>query len=340
MNNVMMCACSVAMAMCVQGVIAPAYAKEAESRPWVVMDVDPGADDFMALALCSDAVRDGVPFPRFCVATFGNSIRPTTSRNLALAMRFLEQNPTLVLGADKPYSGIEPKHSDFHGYDAFGGCAAPLMKRYGMTEETVRNGYRGLDVLGRAISESSNVTYIAVGPLTSLAKLLELYPETESRIGRVYVMGGGVKSFNVDEFKSEYNFFEDPEAVKRVFASKLDITLFPLDITHVDARIFADEIDQLKVLTKDQTLVNCLQTNRVSNVASGEASDAAVIHDALPVLYALDPTAFTVEDMTLTVGKGGHLDIDPSGRKVHVATHARPRALFSALERAVRRMGK
>ncbi|GAA4013537.1 nucleoside hydrolase [Allokutzneria multivorans] len=80
------------------------------------------------------------------------------------------------------------------------------------------------------------VTLLMIGPLTNLAWCLDEHPAVEAKIAELVFMGGAIDVVgNVDEpghdGSAEWNVYWDPGAAHRVFASRIPITLFPLDAT-------------------------------------------------------------------------------------------------------------
>jgi purine nucleosidase len=90
------------------------------------------------------------------------------------------------------------------------------------------------DALALALRKQK-LTYVALGPLTNLATLLQLHPELAGRIERVVFLGGhgaGVllafgpnRSFHIHDA----NVFKDPVAVETVLRSRIPLTLLPVE---------------------------------------------------------------------------------------------------------------
>jgi len=288
----------------------------------LVVDCDPGTDDAIALFALS---RTG-QFPGVCIATVGNAPLELVSRNLALWTRHLGESSFLANGAAVRCDGTKPAFSGFHGDDAFGGLAATLESRYG---KPLPLGT--LDEAADRICAGAGVTYVATGPLTTLAQMLARRPEVAGHIDRVLAMGGGISVFN---FKgvAEYNFASDPVAVEKVFASGLDLTIFPLDLTCRDALLTRGEIAALAAAGREPEVMALVEQTFASSVAYGEAPDAAVMHDLMPCLEVMRPDSFDIEDMRLRVGAYGAISSAPDGRLVHVATRTRrPQAIYGLL---------
>jgi purine nucleosidase len=96
----------------------------------------------------------------------------------------------------------------------------------------------GQELLAETLKRASEpVTLLMTGPLTNLAWALDRHPEVEAKIEEVVFMGGAVDvGGNVQELghdgTAEWNIYWDPPAAKRVFDSKVPLTMFSLDVTN------------------------------------------------------------------------------------------------------------
>jgi purine nucleosidase len=76
------------------------------------------------------------------------------------------------------------------------------------------------------------LTLIATGPLTNLALALQKDPAGMKKLKDVAMMGGAVRTKGNITPHAEFNIYSDPLAARKVFESRLPITLVPLDVTH------------------------------------------------------------------------------------------------------------
>ncbi len=279
-----------------------------------VIDCDPGTDDAAALFM----LAKNKAFPDLAIATFGNAPQALTAENLAIMCALLGVETVRANGATKPLEGPHPTCGTFHGVDALAG----LHDAWHAAGKPCPAG-RALAEAWRGLAGAAGIDYIAVGPLTTLATILSDPAYACARPSRAFIMGGGLAEFN-QEHDSEYNFHGDPTAARRVFASDLDLTLFPLDITHHHACLTKAEIDTLAATGKYPEMITLFRNSLDSNVACGTTRDAAVLHDVLPALYAMDPSGFTVVDRRLSVDRWGRTFEEESGRLVHVAVALKP----------------
>ena len=128
-----------------------------------------------------------------------------------------------------------------------GRAARDLVRRFGgsagLKITDVYPGARSRSDLGRRTAasdalaaelEKRKLVYIALGPLTNLATILQHYPHLAPRLERVIFLGGvapgtslafGPKSaFRIHDA----NVFKDPDATEAVLRSRIPITLLPV----------------------------------------------------------------------------------------------------------------
>lgn len=294
----------------------------------LVLDVDPGTDDATVMMLMKQYNCQ----PDWVVSTFGNATSDIVTRNACILTKALGLNSTVAKGAVTPYDGHEVTCGDFHGADGLANIADSLAAAYGVTD-TIIASVKDIKQLADFICSKEEITYIAVGPLATLSHLIKEYPETEKHIKSVLVMGGGINEFNKDGDK-EYNFAGDGIAVKNVFESSLNLTIFPLDITYHHARISKDVIDSYDY-SKIPWYRNIFVQNWTSNVNTKQTTDEAVLHDCLPALYMIDSKSFEVETMKLTANEGGHIEPADNGRPVNVAKTAPAHYLENKIKEAL-----
>src|SRR5207244_1511245 len=76
------------------------------------------------------------------------------------------------------------------------------------------------------------VTILALGPLTVLARALDRDPELVSHIDRVVCVGGAWHEPGNVSAAAEFHFYCDPISARQVLHAGMSLTLIPLDIAH------------------------------------------------------------------------------------------------------------
>jgi purine nucleosidase len=193
----------------------------------VIYDTDPGVDDAMALvfqALHPDIELVGI------TSVFGNATIHTTTHNaLYLRSRFAPGVP-VARGAAAPSSRPAPAPLGWiHGDNGLGNIT---LGETGDTSLDPRPAHRFIIDTVRA--HPGEVTLIAVGPLTNLARVLDEDEDVARLVRQVVIMGG---AFGTDGVlgnvtpAAEANVLGDPEAADRVLGAAWPVTIVGLDVT-------------------------------------------------------------------------------------------------------------
>ncbi|KAI0743470.1 nucleoside hydrolase [Daedaleopsis nitida] len=220
----------------------------------VIIDTDPGVDDTLALLLALASPELDI---LAIIISFGNTDACSSYTNILKiyksVARHIEKHPDdasrfpnfsqktktiLALGEDHPLEGELHSAEYFHGRDGLGGLygrhpdlnvANESPTDHPQLQLTNRPGVEvALDLI-KSTPERS-ITYIALGPLTNLAKVLRLDRDAvRNRIGRVVCMGGALDVPGNTSPVAEFNFFADPYAVKELLTPDVPDQGFPLD---------------------------------------------------------------------------------------------------------------
>ncbi|MBR3941929.1 MAG: nucleoside hydrolase [Clostridia bacterium] len=115
-------------------------------------------------------------------------------------------------------------------------CSTNFQPRAGQKEkltswehDTDFEPYSAIEFLKETIEANpGEVILLAIGPLTNIALLCTIYPETVKKLKELVIMGG--QFFQPDKF-AEWNIRCDPYAAKIVFQSGVKMRLIGLDVT-------------------------------------------------------------------------------------------------------------
>ncbi|TFK44524.1 Inosine/uridine-preferring nucleoside hydrolase domain-containing protein [Crucibulum laeve] len=221
----------------------------------VIIDTDPGVDDVVAILLALSSPE--LQILSFIV-TFGNTDVEASYLNILKVYQAIshqiEQNPShkdrfpyfapdvkpiLAKGCTGPLEGELHSAQYFHGRDGLGGITE-RHPELSITEAKLKEAYpnlvfsdkSGVDVAIDILRSHAprSVTYIALGPLTTLATIMRQQPELfRDRIGRVVCMGGALDVPGNTSPVAEFNFFADPFAVKELLMPAPPLLGLPLD---------------------------------------------------------------------------------------------------------------
>ena len=182
-----------------------------------IIDCDPGHDDAVAILLAASALDiAGI------TTVYGNASVELTTRN---ALDFLE-----LAGLDIPvFQGSESPlrrartHANVHGQSGLDGANLPRSRR-------AAEAITAVDFVAQQALRPEPISIIATGPLTNLARALWLYPQIESRIASLSIMGGTAGRGNTTPV-AEFNAFSDPEALDALLASSIPMHMIGYDLT-------------------------------------------------------------------------------------------------------------
>lgn len=288
----------------------------------LLIDTDPGTDDALALLLAAAFFRDR---DVALLSSYGNTVLSHTHRNLVGLTALFRWDVPVFRGAALPLGNRPFTPTDYHGENGLCGVELPDAEKHGTADANagMEQASDGLAAAAQYLLAHPQTTYIALGPLTNLARLFTLWPDAASSLREVVIMGGGLNVSNV-EGGAEYNFSMDPAAVETVLSLPLKKTLAPLDLTHTLA-FSAGECGEIveEALTRGQTKGHSLKGDRqesgtpfrlmteifLRNLSTSLAhgNSGALIHDASTLAYLLDPTRAKTEEIALRCGEGGRL---------------------------------
>lgn len=138
------------------------------------------------------------------------------------------------------------------------------------------------------------ITLIPVGAMTNIAAVLRMDPSVAEKIDQIVCMGGGVNIHN-RAFRSETNFFNDPEAAKIMLDSGVKVTIVTLDATH-SSWFGYPEVEKLKGLhNKAGDFAAQMLYHRIhaANLTGARKEPKSALHDVLAVCAVIDPTVLT-----------------------------------------------
>ena len=234
----------------------------------VLLDTDIGddIDDAIALALA-------VNRPEIDLMGVVTTYRNTYLRSkiaLALLEGWNRMDIPVCNGQDDPlkqaYFYFPFEKRDENGKPIIGHYE-DYMKEFQACSET------GLEFMARAVRENPNeITLVAVGPLTNVAKFCQEYPEEYALLKEIIIMGG-----RFDEQRAEWNIKCDPEAANIVLSSEQKICLVPLDVT-LQCVFSQDQVERLHN--------GCVGNQRLSKmidiwISNSNRRTMPILHDPL-----------------------------------------------------------
>jgi inosine-uridine nucleoside N-ribohydrolase len=264
----------------------------------VLLDVDPGIDD--AVALCM-ALFDPQLEVVAVTAVGGNVFPEQATRNVQAIIEQLDPPRWPRIGvASLPELGLPTRNVQLHGPDGLGNAnfqVSELQHRH-PSEKVICDEVR---------VATGQVTIVALGPLTNIARALARDPALEEMVGQIVIMGGTLNGSGNITPAAEFNIYCDPESARAVFRSVATKTLVPIDISS-QVSFDYDLLDQLpgensrtgRFLRK--VLPFLFRSNRQEL-----GYESIRLNDAVALVAALHPELFEVELVAADIELSGEL---------------------------------
>ncbi len=264
----------------------------------VILDVDPGLDDAVALCIALFDPRLEV----VAVTAVGGNVPPhLATRNVQAIIEQLDPPRWPRIGAASPPDHGLPVDGRFmHGIDGLGGCNFEVaeLRTPHPSEKLICDEIR-------AAPES--VTLVALGPLTNVARAFQRDPELPYLVNRVIMMGGTVSGPGNITPAAEFNVFCDPESARTVFRSASTKTLVPLDVTN---RILLS-FDLLNQLPDESQRVGAFLRKVLPPAFRAYHQEVGIegihLHDTVALTSLLEPDLFDSKEMAGDVETTGDL---------------------------------
>jgi len=264
----------------------------------VILDVDPGIDD--ALALCL-ALFD----PRLEVlavnAVAGNVPAEQATRNVQTIIEQLDPPRWPRIGRAMPGEHGAPAGArHIHGSDGLGNANFQVAELHHQHDAD-----RVMADVLRA--HPGEVSLVCLGPLTNLAVAMRRDPTIVELIDQVIFMGGTyIGPGNVTPV-AEFNIYCDPVSARAVFQSRTTKTMIPHDVT-AQVTLSYDFLDQLP---GDSSRVGRF-LRRILPYAyrayrQHYGLESIHVHDAVALEYVFEPQWFETETAAAEVETGGEL---------------------------------
>jgi purine nucleosidase len=200
----------------------------------LILDIDPGIDDAVSLAIALFDPRLDV----LAVTATGGSVPPHRATANVQALVALLDPPRLPRLGAAP-TDVAPIDSpwNLHGEDGLGGLDLPRVQLHGEhpSEKVIAETLR---------AHPREVTILALGPLTNIARVLRRDPALAEIVAGIIVCGGSASATGNVTPVADFNFHADPAAARHVLLEPVAKTLVPID-TAAQVVLGFELLDQL-----------------------------------------------------------------------------------------------
>jgi inosine-uridine nucleoside N-ribohydrolase len=264
----------------------------------VILDVDPGVDD--AMALCMALANPDLEV--IAVTAVGGNCPPdVATRNVQAIIEQLDPPRWPRIGAASPPDHRLPVEGRYlHGNDALDAANLQVAE--------LRTRHPSEKVISDAVRSAPNsVTIIALGPLTNVARVFQRDPELMSMVGEIVISGGTISGPGNITPAAEFNIYCDPQAAREVFRSPSTKTLVPLDLTNriiLSYDLFNRLPDES---TKEGKLLRRILPPAFRAYRQSFGLEGIHVHDSITLCAAVHPELFTFRGMAADVETMGEL---------------------------------
>lgn len=262
----------------------------------VVLISDPGIDGAFAIAL---ALNDPDLEIVGMLATPGNVPADQATKNLRIVLDQLDPPrwPRLGAAPDVDY-GIDGKR--LHGALGLGHTDFPCASLHHLPPSE--------KLLAELVRQyPDELTVICMGPLTVLSRAFDLHPDLPSHIKRIIAVGGSLQEPGNAGPVSEFHFYCDPKAARRVLRCKSAVTLIPLDMMRKVLYAPTDLLGEATALSPAYHFLRQVVPFGIAATSHLYGIEGFHLKDVLGIVAAAQPNAVHAKPMHVDVETQGEL---------------------------------
>jgi pyrimidine-specific ribonucleoside hydrolase len=265
----------------------------------VIIDTDPGIDDFFALMLANSSDKLDI---KAVTSVAGNQKAEIVTKNALDIASYFHMDCEVAKGAEQPLNTPPHTAGHIHGENGLGNLVLKTEKKKALSPD-----YAWDVIYKHAVKENGRLEIIAIGPLTNIAIALLKYPDLHKLIHRIVIMGGTSDIGNISPY-GEFNAVADPLAAKIVFRSGTPLVMVGWNAT-MKSRLTPDNLEQLKAIDTPYTKDCSFLWDFVLKAYRSSDRDYIVLSDALAVAYVLDPSVMECKDYYVAVETASSLNM-------------------------------
>lgn len=296
----------------------------------IIIDCDPGIDDTLALMLAlSSPELEVIGITIVC----GNVPTDIGAENALKVLKFMNRlDIPVYYGEELPLKREYVSAQDTHGMDGLGESNYPAV-----TEAEVKKD--AVNFLINTLQTQKDVSIIAIGPLTNIAKALQKKEEVFENLDELISMGGTYKSHGNCSPVAEYNYWCDPDAAKYVYENlPKKIHMVGLDVTRKIV-LTPNILEYMQILDKEKgEFIKRITGFYYDFHWKYERVIGCVINDPLAVAYFINremcqgfDSYTTVETEGICIGQSitDAMDFWKKEPNSHVLTEVEPREFMT-----------
>jgi inosine-uridine nucleoside N-ribohydrolase len=262
----------------------------------VILVADPGIDGAFAATL---ALFDRQLEVLGIAASAGNVPADQATRNVQTLVEQVDPPRWPRVGAAPPVA-YEVDGTRLHGSGGLGGASFPCAQLHHQHSSDKL-------LIDLVRQHAKEVTVIVMGPLTVVARAFDRDPELPSLVQRLVCVGGTWQHPGDVNAVAEFHIYCDPVAARQVFASRIPLTLLPLDVAR---KVVFSPTDLLELPAPESRACRFLRhivphgIRMSSNLFGVEGFH---LKDVLGLVAVVMPEALTIKEVAVDVETRGEL---------------------------------
>lgn len=261
----------------------------------LLIDTDAGVDDAAAILWLLNQSDYPIEIVGFSTVA-GNTTVENATQNVLTILDVMERRDLPVaIGASKPL--VEPLSRTpamIHGPDGLWFASAQNQHDLSGFRTNVPDFYREI------VETHSDVTLLALGPLTNLAQTVSRYPDVMRRFKQIIALGCAKAGGSLTPV-AEYNVGQDPEAAKKVLSAGLPLTFVSLDTHRTFGIIQADLQEILMPGTAADRLLRVPLQTYVDVITKYGQQSTVQLADVVAAIHAVDQSLGTTQPALIKV---------------------------------------
>lgn len=247
----------------------------------VILDLDPGIDDAVALFMLSQVKNIKI---KLLVACSGNLSIQRTVSNILHFRNMFNIKADVVKGEEYPLKRVSQTAEYAHGKTGLGNYSYDASTK-GASEEDY------IEAIERVLKNNKNTKILCLGPLTNIANLLLKKPELKPLIKEIIFMGGD-RDYSPERLPyAEFNIGFDPEAAEVVINSGIPFCMIPMNLGHY-TYFNGKEIELIGKVNK----LGLVFQQMFEGYKDGHVPDGnAATHDPCAAVYLISPDIYKVK---------------------------------------------
>lgn len=295
-------------------------------KPKLIIDTDPGHDD--ALAILLTVLSDKYDVLALTTVAGNASIEKVT-RNAQAILDLIDADIPVFSGSEVPLqrplvTAVVHGESGLAGFDT-------------TQTEFVTTGNAPNVIVNMVNRFPNEITILALGPLSNIARAIEIDASFASKVERLIIMGGAIDVPGNKNRVAEFNFFVDPEAADAVFRANIQKVLVPLDACN-QVVLQVKDFRQIKN-KKLQSILTPMMQHFSAGLILDEGTSGILVYDALAAYFLLNPNAFQLRAMNIVIETAGtHTSgMSVAERRPHKVEKTNVEVVFSINDQQFRR---